>query len=333
MIYRNKCIQGVGGIATELEGPGRNTLTRRQLLAAAAATAAPGAGRLSVLLDWFINPDHAPLLVAQRSGAFTRAGLAVELVPPADASMAPKLVAAGHGDIALTDQPHFHEQIAGGLNLVRVGALIDRPLSTLVALRRSGIATLRDLRGKRIGHGSGDAERAMVAAMLATVHLTPDDVQMVNVGEQLTIALMAEEVDAVTVYRNFEVLELKAQGADPLQFDYETHGVPWFDEMIFVTAPRLAADPRLPRFLRAVREATAMLRADPAGTWKNCSSASPDLDTDLNHAAWAVTIPYFAQDPATLNVARYDAFAAFLSRAGIIPAPPPARDYTRAIGI
>jgi putative hydroxymethylpyrimidine transport system substrate-binding protein len=255
----------------------------------------------------------------------------VELIPPADTAMGPKLVAAGHGDIAVTDQPHFHEQIAGGLPLLRVGALIDRPLSTLAALRRTGIAALHDLRGRRIGHGSGDAERAMVGAMLATAGLSLNDVSMINIGEQLTVALLSGQVDAVTVYRNFEILELRAQGAEPITFDYETNGVPWFDEMIFVTRTALAADPRMPRFLRALREATATLRANPQAAWSSCAAAEADMNTPLNQAAWFATVPFFAIDPAALNIGRYDAFAAFLAKAGVIPPPPPAGTYARAI--
>jgi putative hydroxymethylpyrimidine transport system substrate-binding protein len=305
-------------------------LPRRRFCALAAAAAVAAPEKLTVLLDWFINPDHAPLLVAKQTGAFVRVGLDVELIPPADTAMAPKLVAAGHADIALTDQPHFHEQIAAGLPLLRIGAMIDRPLSTLAALRRSGIAKLADLRGRRIGQGSGDVERAMVAAMLATAGLSINDVEMINVGEQLTVALLTGQVDAVTVYRNFEIPELRAHGAEPVCFDYETHGVPWFDEMIFVTRTTLAGDSRLPRFLHAVREATGALRADPEGAWAK-AAATPDFDTKLNHTAWTITLPYFAADPAALNTTRYEAFAAMLARADVIPAPPPVESYARVI--
>jgi putative hydroxymethylpyrimidine transport system substrate-binding protein len=306
--------------------------TRRSLLGMAAAAAIAPVDRITVLLDWFINPDHAPLLVAQQSGAFARAGLAVELIAPADASVPPKLVAAGHGDIALTDQPHFHEQIAGGLPLLRVGALIDRPLATLAALRPSGITTLASLRGRRIGHGPGDAERAMVGAMLATAGLTLADVSLVEVGTQLTVALLSGQVDAVTVYRNFEIPELREQGADPIGFDYETHGVPLYDELILVTRPTLATDPRLRRFLVAVRDATKQLRADPESAWRACAAMQPDLQTPLNHTAWQLTAPYFAVDPFALNPARYTAFANFLAVSGIIPPAPKVETYTKQLG-
>ncbi len=292
---------------------------------------ATAADHVTVLLDWFVNPDHAPLLVAQQIGAFQRAGLDVELIAPADPNIPPRLVAAGHGDIALTAQPQLYEQIAGGLPLARIGALIDRPLSTLVSLAGEGITSPAGLRGKRIGYGSGEIEKAMVGAMLATAHLSLRDVTMVQVGEQLSVSLLAHQVDAVTVYRNFESIELREHGAQINGLDYESNGVPSFDELIYVVRRDAAGDARWPRFLRAVAEGTAYLRAHPAACWAAFAAAHPDLDNKLNHESWIATLPYFAVDPFTLDGARYDRFARFLTGAGVIAAAPPLATYTRVL--
>jgi putative hydroxymethylpyrimidine transport system substrate-binding protein len=293
---------------------------------------AHAADHLTVLLDWFVNPDHAPLLVAQQIGAFARAGLDVELIAPADPSIPPRLVAAGHGDIALTAQPQFYEQIAGGLPLLRIGALIDRPLSTLVSLASTGITSPAALRGKRIGYGSGEIEKAMVGAMLATAGLTLNDVHMVQIGEQLSVSLLTHQVDAVTVYRNFESIELRQEGATINGLDYETNGVPSFDELIYVVRRTAAADPRLPRFLRAVAEATAYLRAHPDECWQKFAARHPDLDNTLNHESWLATLPYFAADPFALDAERYRRFSNFLLHAGVILASPDVATYTLRLG-
>ena len=63
-------------------------------------TAAFSAEKLTVLLDWFVNPDHAPLVVALQTGMFKETGLDVTLVAPSDPSLPPKIVAAGKADIA-----------------------------------------------------------------------------------------------------------------------------------------------------------------------------------------------------------------------------------------
>ena len=99
-------------------------LDRRSFLAAAAATlAAPAAfaqsaapkQKFTVILDWFVNPDHAPLFTARYIGAFDRAGLDVALVPPTDPDLPPRLLAAGKADAALSYQTQLYLLVDQGL--------------------------------------------------------------------------------------------------------------------------------------------------------------------------------------------------------------------------
>ena len=279
------------------------------------STHAQTADKFRVILDWFINPNHAPLLVAQQIGAYKAEGLDVELIQPADPTLGPKLVAAGQAEVALTAEPQFIEQVDAGLKLERLGVLIGRPLSSLVVLQGAGIATLSDLRGKRIGYGSGEVERMMVGVMLRHAGVSPDDVQMVQIGEQLSVALLSHRIDAVSVYRNFEPFELAQQGARVLRFDYEANGVPPFEDLMFAARAAAPSDTRQARFLRATNQGLAYLRAHPAESWDLVRKAHPDLDDTLNHAAWLATLPDFAADAA--QKADYRPFAAFLHENGL----------------
>ena len=72
------------------------TLVSASLLLTAAPASA--ADKLTVILDWFVNPDHGPLFVALERGEFAKRGLEVELIAPADPNDPPKLVAAGRAD-------------------------------------------------------------------------------------------------------------------------------------------------------------------------------------------------------------------------------------------
>jgi putative hydroxymethylpyrimidine transport system substrate-binding protein len=56
----------------------------------AAVPAAYANDKITVLLDWFVNPDHATILAAEYSGAFARHGLDVKIVAPADPSLPPR---------------------------------------------------------------------------------------------------------------------------------------------------------------------------------------------------------------------------------------------------
>src|SRR5258708_39959996 len=108
------------------------------------------ADKLTVILDWFVNPDHAPLIVAQEKGFFAEEGLDVQIIAPADPNDPPKLVAAGQADIAVSYQPQFQMQVGQGLPLVRIGTLIATPLNCLLVPADGPIKTIADLKGRKI---------------------------------------------------------------------------------------------------------------------------------------------------------------------------------------
>ena len=84
--------------------------------------------KMTVMLDWFINPDHGPIILAEEKGYFTEAGLEVELISPADPNDPPRMVAAGRVDLAVSYQPELHLAQREGLDLRRVGTLVETPL-------------------------------------------------------------------------------------------------------------------------------------------------------------------------------------------------------------
>ena len=281
-----------------------------------------------MLLDWFVNPDHAPLVIAKEAGYFERHGLDVDLIAPADPSAPPRLVAAGQGDVAITYQPDLMLQLKEGVPLVRFGTLIETPLNALIVLRDGPVKSLADLKGKRIGYSVASIQSAYLSGMLETVGLTMDDVTMVNVNFNLVTALLAGQVDAaIDGYRNFELTQLGIEGKPGIAFYPEEHGVPIYDELIYVTRPELRDDPRLSRFLAAVEEATVFLTNHPDEARAMFMKSHVDLDDELNRRAFDLTLPRFAKRPAALDAGRYDRFAEFLKAKGLLDTIPPVDSY------
>ena len=112
-------------------------LTALALVSPITGGALPAAAqdKVRLLLDWFVNPDHAALVIAKQRGIFTKHGLDVELIAPADPNAPPKLVAAGQAEYAVSYQPTLQMLVAEGLPLVRVGVLVAQPLNSLVGAR------------------------------------------------------------------------------------------------------------------------------------------------------------------------------------------------------
>ncbi|MCR9070136.1 MAG: ABC transporter substrate-binding protein [Alphaproteobacteria bacterium] len=302
------------------------------LLVLALATPARAADKITILLDWFVNPDHAPLYVAEAIGAFEAEGLEVEMIAPADPNDPPKLVAAGKAEIAISYQPQLHLQAAAGLPLVRFGTLVATPLNTLVVLDDGPIKEIADLKGRKIGFSVGGFEHAVLGAILKDAGLGKDDYELVNVNFSLSPSLISGQVDAVIgAYRNFELNQMDIVGRPGRAFYVEEHGVPPYDELIYLTNKELVGDPRLKRFLDAIEMGTQYLVNHPDDSWTKFIELNPDLDDELNRRAWRDTLPRFALRPAALDIGRYERFAAFMQEAGLIDTIPPVETYATAL--
>ena len=300
------------------------------LLIAATVTGQPAqaAEKMTVLLDWFVNPDHAPLIVAREKGYFAAAGLDVELIAPADPIDPPKLVAAGKADIAVSYQPQLHVQVEAGLPLVRIATLVATPLNSLVVLKDGPIETIADLKGKKIGYSIGGFEDAILGKMLAKAGLSLKDVTLINVNFSLSPSIISGQVDAVIgAFRNFELNQMDIVGRPGRAFYPEEEGVPPYDELILVAHKTSIGDSRMRRFVEAVEKATQYLVNHPEESWKLFISAHKDLDDELNKRAWAATLPRFALRPAALDKARYERFAVFLKEQKLIKDIPPLETY------
>ncbi|MFM9975322.1 MAG: ABC transporter substrate-binding protein [Beijerinckiaceae bacterium] len=289
---------------------------------------AQAAEKLTVLLDWFVNPDHAAIVVAKEGGYFTKAGLDVTLVEPADPSAPPRLVAAGQGDIALTYQPNLYEQVKEGLPLVRVGAAIATPLNSLVVLADGPVKTIADLKGRTVGYSIAGFEQALLSTMLESAGLKLSDVKLFDVNFALTPALLEGRVDAIIgAYRNFEVTELKQAGKIARVFYPEEHGVPAYDELIYVVPQAKASAPATAKFLDAVEAATFFTLNHPGEAWAMFIKAYPKLDDELNKAAWADTLPRLAASPRAVDAARYVRFGEYMKARGLIETVEPVERY------
>lgn len=287
------------------------------------------AQKMTVLLDWFVNPDHAPLFVALEKGYFKDQGLDVEFIAPANPNDPPKLVAAGKADIAVSYQPQHHMHVDQGLPLVRIATLVATPLNSLVVLESSDIKSIADLKGKTVGYSVGGFETVLLKVMLEKENLSLDDVKLINVNFSLSPSLFTGQADAVVgAFRNFELNQMDIEKRPGRAFFVEEFGVPAYDELILVANKDRASDENMRKFVNAVEAGAQFIVNHPKESWELFVSGDrKELDDELNRLAWRDTLPRFALRPGALDQNRYRQFAAFLKEQGVIEKSSELSDY------
>jgi putative hydroxymethylpyrimidine transport system substrate-binding protein len=257
---------------------------------------------LSLTLDFYPNPDHAGIYMAEKLGYFRDAGLDVSIHTPADPAAPIKQVAAGQTDLAVSYEPEVLLANEQGLDVVAVGALVNSPLTSMIWLKDSKIHGVAGLRGKTIATAGIPYQDAYLKTILARANMTPSDVKAVNVGYGLLPAIVGGRAQAMLGgFRNVEGVDLRLRGKNPVVTPVDELGVPTYDELVLVAKrKRLEEDPESIRlFLSALARGTAAAIASPNATTKALLEANSGLDPKLTRAEVAATLPLLAADGDT----------------------------------
>jgi NitT/TauT family transport system substrate-binding protein len=181
---------------------------------------------------------------------------------------------------------------------LRIVLGVSEGLYRVVARRSAGIATLADLKGKRVASIAPTSAGYFLDRMLRRAGLSLDDVQVVPIVplSGMTEALHKGEVDAVAIWEPEAARSARLLGDDLVEFSGEGTYRELFN--LNTTAARLA-DPetraRIVRFVRRVMDATAALNADPAHAQALVVSAGHfdpgDVAAGWSHHRFTATIP------------------------------------------
>ena len=288
----------------------------------------------SLTLDFYPNPDHAGIYMAQKLGYFEEAGLDLNIATPSDPAAPVKQVAAGRTDLAISYEPEVALAREQGLDVVAVGALVNRPLTSLIWLAESKIKGVGDLKGKTIATAGIPYQDAFLKTILARVDLTPDDVKAVNVGFGLLPALVGGSAQAMLGgYSNVEGVDLRERGKAPVVTPVDQLGVPTYDELVFVANPeKLEEDPdKFRLFLAALQRGTEAAAEKPGEATTAITEANPDLEPKLAAAEVKATLPLLSarsgdQPYGYMNPQEWEAFAGWMRDNGLINSLPKASE-------
>lgn len=255
-----------------------------------AASAKP----FTVVLDFFPNADHAALYSAIGDGDFRAVGLDVKPQTPADPSEPLKLLAAGKADMAISYEPELLLARDEGLKLVSIAALVQRPLTSIIALPSSHVKKVADLAGKTVGTAGIAYQAAELRTALQTAGVQPASVKEVNVGFNLVPVMLTGKVAATLGgFWNYEAIQLQQLHKRPLVIPVDQAGVPTYDELVLVVREDEARErgQDLRAFLQALTRGEREVRANPAAAAKLVLAANPSLEAKLQLASIEQTLP------------------------------------------
>ena len=253
------------------------------------------AEKLSLLLDFYPNADHAGIYMAQSTGEFAKAGLDVKIEEPTDPATTLKLLAARKVDLVVSYEPEVLLARAEGQDLVSIGAIIQRPLTSIIGLDGNP-KSAADLEGHTIGTAGIPYQSAYLKTILKSAGADPSDVKEINVGFNFIPALLSKKVYATLgAFWNVEGVELDRRKKSPKIIPVDQAGVPTYDELVIV-ARREDVGHRgalLRRFMQAVSRGTKAVQNNPAAGVTALLKANPDLDEASQKAALDKTMPAF----------------------------------------
>ena len=243
------------------------------LLTALAFIAAPHAHAqetpIKFQLDWRFEGPAALFLVPEAKGYFKAEKLAVTIDAGNGSGGAVTRVASGAYDMGFADLAALMEFQANNPTAPKPVAVMmvynDTPAAVL-ALKKSGIKTPADLKGKKLGAPVFDAGRKAWPIFAKANNI--GDVAWTAMDPSLRETMLARgDVDAITGFSFTSLLNLEARGVkayDIVVLPYPNHDVKLYGNAVIVSEAFLKKNPEAVRaFLRAFTKGVKDVIADP----------------------------------------------------------------------
>jgi len=247
---------------------------------------------VSLQLQWFAQSQFAGYYAAVDEGLYGDECLNVTILEGGVDIVPQQVLATGGAEFALAWVPKALESIEGGANIVNIAQVFERSGTLQVALADSGINSVADLAGKKVGNwGFGNEYEVFAALVQAGIF---DDVE--HVGQDFTMnALLNGEIDAAEamIYNEYaQVLEAVNpdtgelyQPEDLVVIDYNDVGTAMLQDAVWAEAGWLADNEDIAaRFLRASFRGWIWCRDNP----DDCVEVVLDNGSTLgeSHQTW-----------------------------------------------
>lgn len=195
----------------------RHSMRLLSLAGGLALIAAPAAAqtKINFILNWIAGGDHAPYYYAKKEGWYAKEGIDLEIEQGKGSALAIQKTGAGANPIGLADMAGVLVGIGKAADLVAVYNVYANSPQGLYWLKSSGIKTVKDLAGKRIGNPPGDGARIMWPALAKANGIDPKSVIWVNIDANAKLAAVkSKTIDATTSFYNIHHVFQRELGDD-----------------------------------------------------------------------------------------------------------------------
>lgn len=255
--------------------------------------------RVTLLLNWYTNPYHSPILAAQQLGFYQQEDIKLAILEPADPSDVTELVGLGTVDFGVKAMIHTVAAVAKGYPVTSIGTLLDEPPTGLIALKSSGINSFHDIVGKRVGY-IGEFGKKIIDDLATLAGIDPASYQTIRIGMNVTDAICRDVIDTGIGFINFQKVELEHLRGETvfLRIDQLAGlGCCCFCSIQFIVPEYMLQKPELIQgFLRATQRGAAFTTEHPKEAYELICQAKPQLRTPLYQTIFMHTLPFFSRN-------------------------------------
>ena len=226
---------------------------------------------IKFLLDWRFEGPSALFLQPAAKGYFKNAGLDVSIDAGNGSGAAVQRVASGTYDMGFADMAslmEFHANNADAPNKpVAVMVVYNNTPAAVMALKKSGIKTVADLSGKKLGAPVFDAGRKAFPTFAKVNKI--ENVAWTSMDPPLRETMLVRgDVDAITGFTFTSLLNIEARGVkaeDVVLMQYADHGVKHYGNVVIASPKLIAENPEaIKKFLSALTKGIKEVVAKPA---------------------------------------------------------------------
>ncbi len=246
--------------------------------------------KVDFILSWVPGGDHAPHFYAKKMGWYQQAGIDLNIEAGKGSAPAVQRVATGTDPIGISDLATALTLRGKGADVVAVYNIFANSAQGLYWLKSSGIKTVKDLAGKKIGNPPGDAARIMWPALAKANGMDPNSVTWVNVDANGKLAaLKAHAVDAITQFYNIHHIFQRELGDDMGFLAWRDAGFNQYGNTVIVNADYLKNNRKtVEAFVKVTQRAFAACVATPKPCVDALVEANTALKTDNEMTNWSL---------------------------------------------